>query len=122
MDKIYIKNHDPILICSSYRQWSLPACLGQSKSKDIKFQKLRFIQYLENIKKALDSKLTIIILHDVNIDISPGNNHNCMYNLGSIYQNYRDFLINYNLSIVNNKYTRYSKHQSPSTIDHIVTK
>ena len=119
--KVFIKNHEPIIVCSAYRQWSLPAILELKNSKDIKSQRARFKTYLDGIRRALNLKLVTIVLHDVNIDISPNNNHNSQFNIKSIFDTYNCFLNDNDLSILNSKFTRYAPHQNPSTIDHLIT-
>ena len=118
--KIPIKNKDPVLLCSGYRQWSLPTELNIKNSKGIKFQKARFNSYLESIKKALALKLKLIIMHDVNIDTSCSN-HNSVYNVKCLYDQYIEFLAENELLILNKKITRFSSHQKPSCIDHVIT-
>ena len=119
--KINLKNRNPILVCSGYRQWSLPKELGFKGSKKLKYQRARFETYLDSIRRAIKSGLKVVILHDCNIDISHNNNHNIQFNIKQLYEMYYDFLNVHDLIILNKKHTRYSSHQSPSTLDHIVT-
>ena len=119
--KIILKNGKPLLVCSGYRQWTLPATLNHSNSNKINFQRSRFESYLKSISLALKLKMPLVILHDSNIDISSNNNHNIQYNIKDLYDKYRDFLIDNDLTILNNKFTRYAPHQAPSTLDHVVT-
>ena len=56
-------------------------------SNELKYQKARFETYLMSIKKAL-LKLKIIMMHDMNIDISHNNNHNIKYNIKPLYELY----------------------------------
>ena len=96
--KIKLKNRDPILVCSGYRQWTLPKILGHPNSKRIKFQRQRFESYLESFSSALKMKLPVVIMHDVNIDISYNNIHNVQYNIKSLYDTYNEYLINNDIS------------------------
>ena len=118
--KLKLKKQE-LLVCSGYRQWALPRELGQGNSRENKMQKLRFESYLNSIQEALKLNLKLIILHDVNIDISEKNSHNFQYNINNLHEIYLQFLTDNNLTIVNNKFTRYFPNQSPSTLDHVVT-
>ena len=62
--KVSFKNKDPFLICSGYRQWTLPTELGFKNSNEIRHQRARFETYLESIQRALNLKLKLVILHD----------------------------------------------------------
>ena len=119
--KIKLKQTEPLLICSGYRQWSILEEHKVKNSNGLRQQKLRFASYLKCLKAAVETKLKLIIFHDVNIDTSINNNHNSKYNIKQLYEDYLNFLIENNLTILNKKFTRYSSHQSPSLIDHVVT-
>ena len=106
--KIKLKQTEPLLICSGYRQWSILEEHKVKNSNELRQQKLRFVSYLKCLKAAVDTKLKLIIFHDVNIDTSINNNHNNKYNIKQLYEDYLNFLIENNLTIVNKKFTKYS--------------
>ena len=63
----------------------------------------------------------IVTCMDTNIDTSDNSSHNRTFKTTQLLTNFRQHLQTHDLTILNNRYTRITKHQQPSTIDHITT-
>lgn len=113
------KKKKSILIMGGYRQWQLPKIIDKTNTKTPKKQLNRFKIILHKWKLALEEKRDTIVLMDDNIDTHINNTHNKTYNIKELKELLDQHVIDNNLTIHNNKFTRIASHQPPSCIDHI---
>ena len=57
------------MVCSNYRQWSLPSCFNTENSNSLDNQNNRYSIFSSQIKKVHDEGKDFLILTDENINM-----------------------------------------------------
>ena len=102
-----------------YRQWQLLKILDKNNTKTRTHQLSRWKMILEKWQLALNEKKDTIVLMDDNIDSCVESNHNKQYKIKDLKILLDDHYNSNNITMHNNKFTRFVRHQMPSSIDHI---
>ena len=113
------RKNKQVLVMGGYRQWQLPKLLDNTNTKTSKKQLDRFKIIIQKWQKALAETIDTIVLMYDNIETHIDNTHNKRYNIKELKELLTQHVINNNLTIHNNKYTRIVSNQPPSCIDHI---
>ena len=61
-----------ILVCNLYREWQLLRQGGDKSSKDVRQQLHRWVIFIDQFERALDSGKEIYCLGDVNLEFCHG--------------------------------------------------
>ena len=109
-----------ILICSYYRQWSLPSELNLLDSGSKEAQLKRFNIFSKQISKATEKGTKIIIMTDDNINTIDTNKTNYLYN-NELKTALQDTIIQYTLTVHNKLPTFFRSTFSNTCIDHIIS-
>ena len=118
--QINISKNNLLLVCSFYRQWSIPSALHISNSSSISSQVDRYRTFSNQISLASKESRDIVILTDENIDSMDEHSSskylkNC--ELKSVKENN---IIEYSLTYHNNLPTFFCKG-TKSCVDHIIS-
>ena len=108
-----------ILVCGSYRQWSLLKAMSIKNSNSTKLQEERYAITLDGWQRALDEKRDTIFITDDNIDSNDNSDLNKNFKLHNIHNLLHDFMTSNDITQHNHLDTRHVRHQQPSCIDHI---
>ena len=108
-----------MLICGSYRQWSLLKEMGVNNSSSNKNQEDRFKITIDNWQKALDEQRDTIFLTDDNIDSNIDSSMNKLHKIQNLLHILHDHMTKNNIVQHNTEDTRHIKHQKSSCIDKI---
>ena len=117
--QVNIPKRKAILIMGGYRQWQQLKIYDNNNTKTPKKQLERLNLIIQKWEIALKEKKDTLVLMDDNIDTNVNNRHNKTYNILQLNEVMQEHIINNNLTIHNNKFTRIASHQPPSCIDHI---
>ena len=119
--KIKTSKNGHSMFMGGYREWQHPKETGLINTGHKIKQEERFNLILRQISKAKHISPKVLLSWDSNLDMLPANNQHVRHDIKDMLEEYRTFMNNNDMCLVNSEPTRHWGQTQSSLIDHFVT-